>query len=105
MTDKPIGSLAVGDRTLQVVQPDISGHGLFIRSLHARDEEGNTVALISWYGDGRISNVRTDPDYQRRGVATRLFEMARRIEPGLRHNLENMTGEGLAWAKTIREGW
>lgn len=74
---------------------------------------GREVGWLSWrngvadYGSdrpvdsdeiGRVGAVEVHPEYRRRGVATALWEHARKIEPRLHHS-EALSDDGEAWSR------
>lgn len=65
-----------------------------------QEQWGNHVGRITWWkGDGEVANLHVEPQYQRRGVATELWNRAKQIQPDLKHS-EDQTEEGSAWART-----
>jgi GNAT superfamily N-acetyltransferase len=61
---------------------------------------GNHVGRITWWGnDGEVANLHVEPQYQRRGVATELWNRAKQVQPDLKHS-DEQTEEGQAWAHT-----
>ena len=49
---------------------------------------------------GEITYVFVDPEYQRRGIATKMLEMARREDPRVHHS-NVLTGDGTAWSQAV----
>ena len=67
-----------------------------------------SMGELRWHGHtGEITNVETEPDYQRLGVANTLLEEARRAakEHGLESPVHssNRTEDGQAWAKATKD--
>lgn len=58
-------------------------------------------SLHWWMGDRpRVRGVQVEPEHRRQGIATRLWQEARQIEPSLRHSL-SQTDDGDAWVKSL----
>ena len=77
-------------------------HHMIARHPDAPHQEmwGNHVGRITWWSsDGEVSNLHVEPQYQRRGVATELWNRAKAVQPDLKHS-EEQTEEGAAWART-----
>lgn len=96
--------------------------------VEAHDGEGNWVGQMSWYKHsrpgpkngycqscdedaetgshkhpaGEVDGIEVDPDYQRRGVATALWNHANSlgVTPKPKHS-PNQTGDGRAWAERV----
>lgn len=49
---------------------------------------------------GEISHVQVEDRYRRRGIATRMFELAKQVEPRVHHST-TLTEDGEAWSKTV----
>ena len=64
-----------------------------VRAVH----NGDVVGHISWKPNGEIKMIRVHPDYQRRGLATRLFDMAKDHHPELHHSPWK-SDDGEAWS-------
>lgn len=77
-------------------------HHMIARHPDAPHQEmwGNHVGRITWWSsDGEVSNLHVEPQYQRRGVATELWNRAKAVQPDLKHS-EEQTEEGASWART-----
>lgn len=49
---------------------------------HGRIEKGSdTVGVLHWYGDGPIEHIEVDPEFQGQGIATKMWQKAREIDP------------------------
>lgn len=92
---------------LQFSYQDMGAHHAIV----GRDAEGYTRANLDWRKEpgvkfgkvapaGEISEVAVHPDYQRKGVATHMWGMAREMDPGIRHS-PTRTPEGDSWAKSV----
>jgi GNAT superfamily N-acetyltransferase len=74
-----------------------------IPAVQAR-HNGQAIGTLKWNGNeddydhGEVQKVDVHPDYQNHGVATKLFDLAKRIEPTLRHSV-TQTPAGAAWSK------
>lgn len=66
--------------------------------------DGDTVVgFLAWdvrFEPGMILSISVDPGYQRRGIATELWNRARVIEPRLHHS-DDVTDEGQAWIRSL----
>lgn len=67
--------------------------------------KGKPVGSIEWVsgksaGDrqGEVRMILVSPKFQRQGIATRMFDAARKVEPRLHHS-NSLTGKGAAFAK------
>lgn len=56
--------------------------------------------VLSWFPNGEIAMVSVNPAYRREGIATRLYELAKQIEPRLHHS-SDLTEDGKAWSATV----
>lgn len=96
---RPAGSGSFPD----VIQPTISVSGSF-PTVTAHDGD-RMVGYLQWHDDhprkkGEIWDLRVHPDYQRRGVATALFDWTTdQIDPDLHHS-NNLSDEGRAFAES-----
>jgi GNAT superfamily N-acetyltransferase len=58
------------------------------------------VAHFEWSADtGEIKDVKVEPEHQRKGLATAMFNKAKTITPVRHSNVR--TPEGDAWAKSV----
>jgi GNAT superfamily N-acetyltransferase len=71
--------------------------------------EGNKkpVGRLSWYKDdvddglgNKVANVDVLPAHQRRGVATAMWEHAKKVNPGILHS-HARTDAGRAWSAKV----
>jgi len=53
---------------------------------------------------GEIYDVYVEEAYRRQGVATRLLEKAREVEPSVHHSW-NLSDDGKAWSEKVAAGW
>lgn len=70
------------------------------RFVMAKALSGKTIGHIGWYTDperrGEIFDVRVEPEYRRMGIATELFDAAKKDEPSLRHS-EALSDDARKW--------
>jgi GNAT superfamily N-acetyltransferase len=58
------------------------------------------VAHLEWSADtGEIKDVKVEPEHQRKGLATAMFNKAKEVAP-IEH-AANRTPEGEAWARSV----
>jgi GNAT superfamily N-acetyltransferase len=70
--------------------------------------EGNKrpVGRLSWYKEGndnlsnKVANVDVVPAHQRRGVATAMWEHAKKLNPDIQHS-HARTPDGRAWSAKV----
>ena len=80
-----------------------------IRNIHqvtVHDKDGKEIANFNWrISDGVITSISVDSKYQRKGIATRMFEKAIQTakENGLKTptHSDDLTLEGAAWKKAV----
>lgn len=61
----------------------------------------NHAGHIFWHRDQKhVGLVYVDPDHQRRGLATELWNRAKAVEPEIKHSTEQ-TDAGRGWAATV----
>jgi ribosomal protein S18 acetylase RimI-like enzyme len=66
--------------------------------------EGKPVGSLTWRGtSGVVDMIKVDPEHQRRGVATAMWDHAQSLK-GIRKPRDNgdFTDAGRAWAKARR---
>lgn len=51
-------------------------------------------------GTGEIDTVDVHPDYQKNGIATRMYHMSQQFDPPALHS-RYQTAEGKSWAKKV----
>lgn len=94
----PVGSESFSD----VITPTVSVSTAF-PTVSAHDGD-KMIGYLQWNDDhprrkGEIWDLRVHPDYQRRGVATALYDYTLdQIEPNLRHS-DNLSDEGRAFVE------
>jgi GNAT superfamily N-acetyltransferase len=77
--------------------------GCFTEHLVMRDTDGSEIAHFSWHQySGEIWDVRVRETFRHRGIATKLLEMARGIEPAIHHSADR-TPDGDGWACSLGE--
>jgi ribosomal protein S18 acetylase RimI-like enzyme len=54
------------------------------------------IGHVTWKPDGEVEMIQVDPDYQRHGIATALFDYAKQYEPNLHHS---------PWKSDLGEAW
>lgn len=79
---------------------DGESHGLVVEH-----PEHGTLGMISWGRPGHfledeITHIEVHPAWQRRGLATQMWNRARAIRPNLMHT-DNRTRAGHAWARSV----
>ena len=65
-------------------------------------EDSNIVGYVSWDGQGILQMVAVDPNYQRQGIATMLWEKARDHVSSLQIS-RILTGAGKKWARSLQK--
>jgi hypothetical protein len=70
--------------------------------------DGQHAGAIGWWKvtkDGAtkdvISSVTVLPEFQRRGLATWAYRVAKKTNPGLKHDTNHQSAAGKAWAKSL----
>lgn len=63
-------------------------------------EPHTVVAAVDDHSPYELQRVEVRPEYHRRGVASKLFEFARTVEPNL-HFSRHMTIAGQHWAASL----
>lgn len=58
------------------------------------------IGVLLWSDDGKIFSVDVERRHQRRGIATRMFELAKQVEPKVHHST-TLTEDGKAWSKAV----
>lgn len=94
------------DKLKYDVEPDHFGMG----SINASHPEHGDIGLIYWNTDpkykheklGGVTNIQIDPRFQRQGLGTHLYQMAKQVDPRVQHS-STQTRAGKAWAKKIGE--
>jgi len=78
-------------------------------TLHRVDalHKGQSVGYLDWHPyhqEGELQHIEVSPEHQRKGVATAMWNFAKRQEDGdfLTHGRER-TDAGEAWAKSTKE--
>lgn len=73
----------------------------------AYTKDGTQVGHLGWYRDerdmekyGEIMHVDVLKRWQRQGIATAMFNWAKKYVPSLRHS-HSLTDDGKAWSKTV----
>jgi hypothetical protein len=72
------------------------GNGEF----HARDANGNVVGRL-WVNGNMIEDVEVKEAFRRRGAASAMLTIARYLLGEVRHNWDDMTDDGQAWADEV----
>jgi len=80
------------------IQTDVTAHDPNL------ENSDNPIAGMTWAPHGPIQDIWVDKDYQRRGVATRMYSEAKTLAKNLRipepeHSVHR-TRSGDAWAKS-----
>lgn len=86
-----------------------------VRELAVPDEElagaqavsgGQVVGWLVWNkASGTIDHVEVLEQFRRQGIATSLYKSAQAHCPHLRHDGEEITADGLAWAESVKGAW
>jgi len=59
------------------------------------------VGFLYWYpATAEIGEVKVEEGYRRQGIATKMLEYARQIEPNLEHS-DTLTDDGRAWMQAV----
>jgi len=58
------------------------------------------VGFLSWHSDGTIAMVSVSEAFQRQGVASEMFRLAKEINPDLHHS-KRLTTQGSSWSVTL----
>ena len=70
------------------------------------EADGAALGWLTWSQDsGTVEDVLVVEHARRRGVATALWRAAAQLTPRLRHDGEEITDVGLAWARTVGGRW
>lgn len=90
---------------LHSTQPDVeTGYPATTKNLHRIDAwhpEHGPVGSIDWDDDDHtVDMIYVDPKHRHKGVASELWNRAKRIEPDLKHS-EDQTGDGAAWNESL----
>lgn len=67
-----------------------------ITALHA----GQKVGHLMWGGENTVHSIGVEPEHQRRGLATAMWNYGHEKNPHLRHDTDR-TEEGDAWAHKV----
>jgi len=87
----------------EVVIEDNSTHRVHVLTLSVDDDvsDAHMIAKIEWdMDDGEVLHLWVSADYQRRGLATRLWRAAQ--PRGARHSAAR-TKDGERWARSLGE--
>jgi 8-oxo-dGTP diphosphatase len=78
---------------------DANEHSI-VASIHSGPSR-RYVGTMRWSKDtGIVSGLGVEPKYQRRGVATHMWNMAHGYSPSPRHS-DNMTSDARAWSRNL----
>lgn len=101
LRDSDVSSTLPGARKLEAHHPEHGKvgemywqHDPYVISM-GRDRPTKEV-----YPRGMVRQVMVDPEHQRKGVATMMWNRAKEITPWLSHS-DNQSDDGRAWAQTV----
>lgn len=82
------------------------------REVTAHSPRGKLVGFINWHDPDPqypglrdtsvVHRVQVDERHRRRGLASAMYEMAREIQPTLKHS-HALTTDGLAWTRGLKD--
>lgn len=61
------------------------------------------VGHISWIPSGNIVTVNVNSGYRRQGVATELWNRAKKIDPAIKHTPDSQSDAGRLWADSLEK--
>lgn len=97
MSHRAVNPRQFGDYTLSYHPPEMGVNVHTIRAEH----EGQAVGAMVWTRKSHeIHNVHVQPDHQRKGLATAMWNMGQELRPKPKHSPDR-TESGDAWARKV----
>jgi hypothetical protein len=98
MSQTALNDQQFGDYTLRYFKPDMDTPR---HRITAMTESGYPVGQMVWHPKTKaITGITVDPENQREGIATAMWNMGQGIRPKPVHSADR-TRAGEAWAKSV----
>ena len=59
-------------------------------------KDDDFIGFLSFHSDGKIAHVHVNEDFRRKGIATKMFQLAKERNPLLHHS-DRLTDDGSKW--------
>lgn len=98
MSHDAINDEQFGDYKLKYFPPDMDTPR---HRISAVTESGYPVGQMAWHPKTHsITGITVDPEEQRQGIATAMWNMGQKMRPKPQHSADRTTA-GQAWAKSV----
>jgi ribosomal protein S18 acetylase RimI-like enzyme len=73
---------------------------MFGSLISATHPEHGYIGHLALHGNGRVRDIAVHPEWQRKGIATAMWNHAKTNELNPKHSAE-LTDDGKAWSKKV----